>query len=172
MSRLAGRPAVRDAQGTRAGIISRAVADGVDLAMVMLLGLLVVVAVSVIKGLFTREVELVTLPQPARIALTIGLFVAYLGFGWGFGGRTVGKTLLGLRVVGDDGADISAGRGVLRAVLYLLVLPGFLWAAVSRRNASLQDLVVRTSVVHDWGFDTEPARDAAAAQRAGGATSS
>ena len=52
----------------------------------------------------------------------------------------------------DDGSDLSPPRGLLRALLYLIFPPGFLWAAVSGRNASLQDLVLRTSVVHDWGF--------------------
>jgi uncharacterized RDD family membrane protein YckC len=39
----------------------------------------------------------------------------------------------------------------VRAVLYVVFLPGILWAAVSRRNASIQDLIVGTAVVYDWG---------------------
>ncbi len=27
---------------------------------------------------------------------------------------------------------------------------GLFWSAISRRNASLQDLLVRTSVIYDW----------------------
>ena len=58
---------------------------------------------------------------------------------------------MGLRAVGRDGSDLSPWRGFWRAVLYLLFLPGILWALVSKRNASVQDLLLRTAVVYDWG---------------------
>ena len=106
---------------------------------------------TAIRGLFTGDVEFVSAPQPARGTLAAILLIAYLGYGWGLEGRTLGKTAMGLRVVRDDGSDLSPVRGMARAVLYFLVLPGILWALVSRRNASLQDLVLRTSVVYDWG---------------------
>ena len=159
MSRLANRPDVRRLQGARAGMVSRALADAFDLVAVVLIALLILLVVSAVRGLFSRGFEFVSIAQPGRGILAAVLVVAYLGYGWGLEGRTLGKTVMGLRVVGDDGADLSPARGLLRAVLYLVVPPGFLWALVSRRNASLQDLALRTSVVHDWGF---AARDAPA----------
>jgi uncharacterized RDD family membrane protein YckC len=155
VSRLANQPEIRERQGTRAGIVSRALADAVDLVALILIGLIVLISVSAIYGLFTKSVEFVSFPQGSRGALATILFIAYLGYGWGLEGRTLGKTVMGLRVVRDDGSDLSPGWGLLRAVLYLFFLPGFLWAAVSGRNASLQDLVLRTSVVYDWGFGEE-----------------
>lgn len=151
MSRLVESPEVQERLGTRAGIVSRLLADAIDGVVIVLLGLLVLVGVSVVVGLFTRTVEFVSLPQGARWILAAALFIGYLGYGWGLEGRTVGKTAMGLRVVRDDGSDLSPARGLLRALLYFIVLPGILWAVVSRRNASLQDLVLGTSVVHDWG---------------------
>jgi uncharacterized RDD family membrane protein YckC len=162
VTRLANQPEIRGRQGTRAGIVSRALADAIDLVAMILIGLLVLLAVSAIHGLFTSTVEFVSFPQSSRSALATVLFIAYLGYGWGLEGRTLGKTVMGLRVVGDDGSDLSPGRGLLRALLYVLVLPGILWAVVSRRNASLQDLVLRTSVVYDWGFAGKPSHPGAA----------
>lgn len=161
MSRLANQPEIHDRQGTRAGIVSRALADAIDLVAMILIGLIVLLAVSAIYGLFTSTVEFVSFPQESRSTLATVLFIAYLGYGWGLEGRTLGKTVMGLRVVRDDGSDLSPGWGLLRAALYLFFLPGFLWSAVSGRNASLQDLVLGTSVVYDWGFADRPAPGAA-----------
>ncbi len=152
MTRLANRKEIRELQGTRAGIVSRGLADAVDLVAVVVIAFLILLVATAVRALFSRSLEFVSVPQPGRGILAAVLLVAYLGYGWGLEGRTLGKTLMGLRVVGDDGADISPARGVLRALLYLVFPPGFLWSAVSGRNASLQDLAVRTSVVHDWGF--------------------
>ncbi len=78
------------------------------------------------------------------------MLLAYLAYGWGLNGRTVGMVMMGLRAVGRDGSDLSPWRGFWRAVLYLLFLPGILWALVSKRNASVQDLLLRTAVIYDW----------------------
>jgi uncharacterized RDD family membrane protein YckC len=159
MSRLANQPAIRRRQGTPAGVVSRLLAIGIDVVAVVLIAVLVLFVVSAIRGLFSRSFDFVSLPQPARSILAALLLVAYLAYGWGLEGRTLGKTVMGLRVVGDGGRDLSPAQGLARALLYLLVPPGILWALVSRRNASLQDIVLRTSVIHDWGFAVTPHRD-------------
>lgn len=158
MSRLAEHPEVRERLGTRAGIVSRLIADAIDLVAVVLIAMVALVVATAIRGLFSGDFEFVSVPQPARGTLAAILLIAYLGYGWGLEGRTLGKTAMGLRVVRDDGSDLSPVRGMVRAVLYFLVLPGILWALVSRRNASLQDLVLRTSVIHDWGVVAPPPR--------------
>jgi uncharacterized RDD family membrane protein YckC len=161
VSRAANRPEVRAHQGRRAGILSRLLADGADLVAIAVLALLALLVASSIRGLFRGDLDLIEVPQPARGILAGLLVVAYLGYGWGLDGRTLGKIVMGLRVVDDDGADLTPGRGLLRAFLYLLVPPGLLWALVSRRNASLQDLVLGTAVVHDWALPEPPARRSA-----------
>jgi uncharacterized RDD family membrane protein YckC len=78
--------------------------------------------------------------------------VLYLTFSWSATGRSVGKQIAGLRVVDRGGQRLSVRRSFARAVLYVLFPAGLLWVLASRRNASLQDLVVGTAVVYDWAY--------------------
>ena len=80
------------------------------------------------------------------------LAVAYLTAGWGTTGRSLGKQLAGLRVVHRTGSRLGPVRALLRAVLYVLFPAGLLWVLVSRHNASVQDLLVRSAVVYDWSY--------------------
>jgi uncharacterized RDD family membrane protein YckC len=142
---------VRGRQGARAGIVSRLLADAVDLVVVVLIWVGLLVVAAGIRALFTGELSFGVPNDAVRGPLVSLLLIAYLAYGWGLNGRTVGKVVLGLRAVGRDGTDLSPWRALARAVLYLMFLPGILWAIVSRKNASIQDLLVGTAVVYDWG---------------------
>ena len=72
-----------------------------------------------------------------------------MAHGWALGSRALGMILLGLRAVREDGGDIKLPRAIARALIYLVFPPGILWAAVSSKNASIQDLIVDTAVVYD-----------------------
>jgi uncharacterized RDD family membrane protein YckC len=151
-------PRARELQGRRAGLPSRLLALAVDVVVVVLIGVLLLVVVAGVRALFTGELEIEVSADAVRGPLATLLVLAYLGYGWGLNGRTPGKVALGLRVVAHDGSDLPMLRGVVRAVLYLIFLPGILWVAVSRKNASLQDLLLRTAVVYDWGPAVAPGR--------------
>jgi hypothetical protein len=62
----------------------------------------------------------------------------------------------------DGGRPERKGVAVQNSERALLPLPsepaGLLWILASRRNASLQDLVVGTAVVYDWAY--RPAAEA------------
>lgn len=156
MSPRPHHPRARELQGRRAGLVSRLAAVAIDFVVVVLIGVALLVVAAGIRALFTGEVEVEVSSDEIRGPLAALLLVAYLGYGWGLNGRTVGKVALGLRVVHADGADLSFARGVARAVLYLVFLPGILWSAVSRKNASLQDLILGTAVIYDWGPSAAP----------------
>ena len=138
-------------QGHRAGLVSRLGAIGIDAVVLVLIGILALLVVAGLRALFTGELEVEISSDATRGPLATLLVLAYFGYGWGLNGRTAGKVALGLRVVRQDGSDLPGLRGLVRAVLYLFFPPGILWSAVSRKNASLQDLVLRTAVVYDWG---------------------
>jgi uncharacterized RDD family membrane protein YckC len=139
--------------GHRAGFASRAMADAVDFGIVWLIGLALLLSAGVVHYLLTGP----PFGVPAlRLWLSgpfgILLAVAYLAAGWGTTGRTPGKQLAGLRVVHRTGNRLGPGRALLRAVLCVLFPAGLLWVLVSRRNAAVHDLLVRSAVVYDWSY--------------------
>ena len=145
---------------SRAGLLSRLVAGLIDTLVVVLLGLVLLLVVASVRLLWTGGFGLgFTDAVPVRIA-AVALLLVYLTYGWGLDGRTVGALLMGLRVLDEDGSDLSYQRAFVRAVLYVVFPLGLLWSAVSRRDASVQDLIVSTVVVHDWGRGTTPGRPA------------
>ena len=157
------RGAVVPAPGSavsRAGLLSRVVAILIDTMVVVLLGLMVLLVVASVRLLWTGGFDLsFTDAVPVRAGAVV-LLLAYLTYGWGLDGRTVGNLLMGLRVLDEDGSDLSYQRAFVRAVACVVFPIGLLWAAVSRRDASVQDLIVSTVVVHDWGHGTTPQRPA------------
>jgi uncharacterized RDD family membrane protein YckC len=143
----------RALQGHRAGFASRLVADVLDFGVAWLLGLSALAAAGVVSYLLTGPpLQLPVLPNwlDATAGATIAVF--YLGLSWAATGRSVGKQVAGLRVVDRAGRRMSLWRSFARAVLYVLFPAGLLWVLASRRNASLQDLIVRTAVVYDWAY--------------------
>jgi uncharacterized RDD family membrane protein YckC len=75
----------------------------------------------------------------------------YLTVFWSATGRSVGKEMLGLRVVRDDGTRVGVLRAAARAsICVTFAVVSLFWVVFSKRNAAVHDLVVRTSVVHDW----------------------
>jgi uncharacterized RDD family membrane protein YckC len=143
----------RALQGHRAGFASRVVADVLDLGVAWLLGLSLLVAAGVFRFLLTGPpLGLPVLPNWLDASAFAAVAVAYLTFSWAATGRSVGKQVAGLRVVDRAGRRLSLWRSFTRAVLYVLFPAGLLWILASRRNASLQDLIVRTAVVYDWAY--------------------
>jgi uncharacterized RDD family membrane protein YckC len=145
-------PARRDAesQGRRAGLISRVLASVVDAIIVVLLVTAGWGGVAAFR--FLRHPARFTVPSPGAQALLyigLGVLAAYLAVTWAVAGGSYGDRLLGLRVVDSGGAHLRWGRCVVRAVLCTIFPLGLFWVPLSRDNRSVQDLLLRTSVVHD-----------------------
>jgi uncharacterized RDD family membrane protein YckC len=79
------------------------------------------------------------------------LFAVYHTLAHGMSGATLGKRLLGIRVVGPDGKRPAFPRAAIRAVLGLISLLllglGVLLALFTRSGRGLHDLLARTWVV-------------------------
>ena len=138
-------------QGRRAVVVSRVMADAIDFGIV--LATLVGVYLGVAATRFLLHPRRFTWPEPSTLNLvTLGwlLLVAYLTIGWANTGRTFGKTVLGLRVVGRNGERLPFARALGRALTCAALPIGLFWCVVSARNASIADLLVRSCVVYDW----------------------
>lgn len=77
------------------------------------------------------------------------------------GGRTIGKQLLGIRVIMDTGHPVTPTAAVVRGLFRLLdcyfpllpLLPGLILIFLHRRNQRLGDIVAGTIVVRDIPID-------------------
>ena len=151
----------RPFQGHRAGLVTRTTAAAIDLVIVLLA--LGVCYLGVSAFLFLLEPRSFTAPTPS-IPVVLGagglLLTGYLAVSWVGSGRTYGNHVMGLRVVNRHGQRLRAPIAFLRAVCYVIFPLGLLWVLVSGYNRSLQDLVLRTSVIHDWDVRPVQARPA------------
>jgi uncharacterized RDD family membrane protein YckC len=148
----------RTLQGQRAGFVSRLVADAIDAIVVVLIEFGILLLGAVIRYLFTRNFHLFHSPVWLTVSLFSVIAVIYLTSGWSSTGKTLGKQTVGVRVVRDDGGRVRSGTAFARAVLYLLFPWGLVWSLVSRHNASLQDLLLRTVVLYDWQYQEAAAK--------------
>jgi uncharacterized RDD family membrane protein YckC len=144
-------PEARGFQGTAAGVATRVAASTID-------GLVVAVSLLAAYGGYVA-LRLVISPRsfhaPDHSFLWVAFVfldgvVVYLTLAWWIGGRTVGDRVMGLQVVRRRGGRLGFLRALARAVLCVVFPVGLLWCAVDPSRRSLQDLVLRTSVVYNW----------------------
>jgi len=150
-----------------AGVGSRALARLIDavLQVVVLYGLLIVVGIVAFLGRFDDA-----LIQACIIAILIVVLVGYpVLMETLTRGRTIGKLILGLRVVRDDGGPVTFRQALARTLVALAVeWPGLLlapltWLATigimiaSPQSKRLGDHAAGTIVIHErtptaWGW--------------------
>jgi len=141
----------RPYQGQRAGLVTRAVAAAIDWLLVVLALLLGYVGIAIV--LFLVDPRSFTFPDLKLVwSLTTAfvVLVLYLTVAWWMTGRSYGCHVMGLRVVGLRGRKPRFVGALLRAAFCAVFPIGLLWVAVSHENRSVQDVVLRTSVIYDW----------------------
>ena len=124
--------------------------------MVAALALGVVVGWSLLNSLGERIFELSVPAASEAFALGEMLLCGYLWFGWSTTGRSIGKQVMGLRVVNSRGELMRPGTALLRALLCVIFPMGLLWCIFSRHNRSVVDVLLRTSVIYDWSVRAPP----------------
>jgi uncharacterized RDD family membrane protein YckC len=142
-----------------AGIATRALAFGIDAA-------LIIVIYASISALIAVASSLVGELRPAWLAgLLLGLGLTliagiYFVTFWSGAGQTPGMRLLGLRLWGPRGDPPSLGRSLVRAVgTAIAIIPlfaGYLPVLFDRRRRGLPDFLAGTVVVYEDGPDVTP----------------
>jgi uncharacterized RDD family membrane protein YckC len=132
-----------------AGPVSRCLAWMVDLLVILIL-----VRVVGILGLLAGYID----ADAALAFTTVGYFVVSVGYGmaseWLWRGQTLGKRLVGLRVMDVQGLRLQFHQVLLRNLLrFVDILPicyfvGGVACLVSRRSQRLGDLAANTVVVY------------------------
>jgi uncharacterized RDD family membrane protein YckC len=154
MAAPAQTPAVLSAtavSGGYAGVVSRAIALGIDAALVQGVLLLVAALVGVIASLI-GGITLGTVGQALAAAAWLIATAAYFVVCWSAAGQTFGMRLMQLSVVTYAGRPPALGRSIVRVLwlgLCILVLfAGFLPVLFDDRRRGVHDMVARTVVVH------------------------
>lgn len=152
-------------QGRRAGLVSRVLADAIDFVVILGVTLGAFLGIAAVRlVLHPRSFHW---PQP-NVWLGFGvpwiLLVLYLSVGWAATGRTIGKQVMGLRVVNRRGERVRFAVAFVRALVCVAIPIGLVWIAVSSENRSLADLLLRTSVVYDWRVQIPSVAHASAPQ--------
>lgn len=141
----------RPYQGRRAGVVTRVLAAAIDGAVVCLVLAAAYLGYAGIRFLF--DPRGFTFPDAGIIFSLVagfGVLVVYLTVAWWVSGRSYGCLVLGLRVVNHRGTRLRLTGAFVRALFCAALPVGLLWVAVSRENRSVQDMVLRTSVIYDW----------------------
>lgn len=84
------------------------------------------------------------------------LFLGYLlmwlywAWAWAIGGKSLGNQLMGLRVQRIGGEPLGVRKAAVRSLFSVFFPIGLGWVLISKKNRSVQDIVLRTEVVFDW----------------------
>lgn len=140
--------------GQYAGFATRGVALVIDIAVVALVGTIIGIASSLIGSMFPMSGwahELLVITTGGLIILfTVGYYVV----SWTLLGQTVGKYVMGVRVVTVDGGPISMRAALIRYFGYfisaLAFFLGYLWVLVDDERRAWHDHLARTMVVYAW----------------------
>jgi uncharacterized RDD family membrane protein YckC len=138
-------------QGQPAGLVSRLLANGLDLLVVLLfLGVAYLAACGWQLLVHPSRFSFPSLPRGVVLGISLGFSLIYLTLCWWLAGRTYGDRVMALRVVNFRRRKPLFPSALVRALLYVAFPVGVLWCAVNRSSRSVQDVVLRTSVIYDW----------------------
>ncbi|MCO5183733.1 MAG: RDD family protein [Anaerolineae bacterium] len=154
-------------KGEFAGFASRFVAFAIDLAIVLLLAGIInwviiaalgLVGINPLAPVDTRASDfnqLVTVISKIVLAvMPFALLVSYWLIFWTVTGQTVGKRIMGVRVVRMDGQRMKTGNSVRRIIMYFVcMIPfflGFLWILIDDERRGWHDKVANTCVIYAW----------------------
>lgn len=139
-----------------AGIVTRTAAAGIDLAMVIVVCSLAYLGLVLAKLVWSPATfSWPTMPVWFTFVFGWGVAVIYLTVGWVTTGRSYGAYVMGLRVLTNRHHTMRWAHSFVRAVFCVFFPVGLVWVIFSPARRSLQDVVLRTTVVYDWHIAAE-----------------
>ncbi len=149
------RASRQDVSGNYAGAVTRLLAHWVDLSVAGFLFIAGSAALDyVLRTIVGVDAEFEDLGQWRAVVAAVWFFL-YWWVSIAMAGKTIGKALLGLRVVSRDGEILSSSRSAVRAIAfplsYLLFGFGFLGIIVGRERRALHDVIAGSAEIYDWG---------------------
>lgn len=134
-------------------LLTRLSAALVDVALLIGLGAAILYLTLRVTGLSNSLDDVRMLPPIPFVGFLALLTFSYLAAFTMAGGQTIGKMLLSLRVIGDDGRPLDAAGGMLRAAGCMLVPVtlglSYVPVLVMSDHRALHDRLAGTRVVRD-----------------------
>lgn len=143
-------------RGQYAGFVSRMLAFGIDIVVIVVMLIALGWLVDTVTTLFPPvliDLESIYQIAIAGVVVVVTSAIYYLFF-WTLTGQTPGKMLLGIRVVSLDGSGLSLWQALRRFVGYFLsalaIYVGYLWVLIDNRRQGWHDKLAGTIVVYAW----------------------
>jgi len=143
-------------KGQYAGFVSRLLAYGTDIAIIMVMLVVFGWLVDTVTRLFppmilNPEGLLQVALAGVVIVITAGFY--YIFF-WTLMGQTPGKMLLGVKIVSLDGSRLTFWQALRRCIGYYLsalaLYAGYWWVLIDNRRQGWHDKLAGTVVVYAW----------------------
>ena len=154
--------------GQYAGFFTRLLAFLVDVFVLVAATSLVTVTITAVLKVFGVDVQqcvnlssgvnlefiVCSVAAIALIVINISIVPLYFILFWGLSGQTLGKAVLGVRVVRLNGKRMGIGTAILRYIGYFISLLtlglGFGWILVDDRRQGWHDKIAGTCVIYSW----------------------
>ncbi len=153
------------ATGAVAGPVSRLLAYFVDIAVLSVSFAAATAMVAYLVQLFVGDkVDSTSSNTRWGVAIATGYFLfafVYWLVGLTIAGSSLGKALLGLRVLNLDGRPLKGRQALVRVIVYpfsFILGLGLMPIVTAKSHRALHDKVARTTVRYDWGDSDHAAR--------------
>jgi uncharacterized RDD family membrane protein YckC len=140
---------------TLPGFVSRLLAFGTDIFAMAAICLLATQAIRLTGEFFqinSFAIGRKLVDLAVRVSI-VSVIAVYLPASWALTGRSIGKALMGLRIVRTDGTEFGIVRSAVRfAGYWLSAIPfglGFFASLVDQRRRTFHDRIAGTLVVYD-----------------------
>lgn len=149
------KPEPPSISGHYAGPVARTAALTIDMFAVVFMFGMVTAIVNWTIDLILRRDETYVLAAPLATTLLVLWTFAYYTVPLAIAGRTLGKAIVGLRVVTREGQPLRARQAVVRVLVlpfsFALLGLGLVGAVFGRERRALHDLAAGSAEVIDWG---------------------
>ena len=162
-------------QGKYAGFVTRLAAWIIDVIIISavstLVGSIGVVVINAFEYVQIAPEKSQNVVLALVLIFNVTFYLLYYIFLWSLAGQTIGKAIMGLRIVRTDGSRLSGRRAFIRLLGYwisAILFLGYLWVLVDPRRQGFHDKLAGTMVVYAGPIeDRQPGRirDAMQAQR-------
>jgi len=143
-------------EGHYAGFVSRLGAFIVDVCIIVLIFAVAGDVIEYVVNAVSNQHFTFSQIPILSVALLVVFSFVYCAYPLAMSGRTLGMTLLGLRVVRDDGSVLDGKHAVVRVLAFPLSILtlgiGILLILLRRDRCALHDLIADTAVVYEWNL--------------------